>query len=70
MQVFKNWEQSFLWMDQYCISQSDRVEEETLVVKMDRVYKGAHLNIYVLASSTTDDGITGCRQHFRSFNEV
>ena len=43
MQVFQNWQQSFLWMDQYRISQSDPAEKETMIVKMDRVYKGADL---------------------------
>ena len=47
IELVKNSEQRFLWIDQYCISQSDPAEKETMIVKMDRVYKGADLIRYI-----------------------
>lgn len=51
----------FLWVDRYCINQSNHEEKHDIIQNMDRIYKGAELTIIAAVGVDPNHGIPGIR---------
>ncbi|OQV05039.1 hypothetical protein CLAIMM_09839 [Cladophialophora immunda] len=49
----------YLWVDRYCISQTDLVEKATQIKKMDPIYSSASFTIFAAAGDGADHGLPG-----------
>jgi hypothetical protein len=49
----------YLWVDRYCIDQTDAAEKHQLVNSMDMIYKGAELTIVAAAGNDPSYGLPG-----------
>ena len=54
----------FLWVDAYCIEQSDPSEREHMINNMHRIYENAYLTICAISSSTSESGLAGVSHFF------
>ncbi|KAE9365247.1 HET-domain-containing protein [Stipitochalara longipes BDJ] len=49
----------YLWVDRYCIDQTDHDSKDLQIQNMDRIYEGAHLTIIASAGSNSAFGLPG-----------
>ncbi|KAI1659870.1 HET-domain-containing protein [Daldinia decipiens] len=49
----------YLWVDRYCIDQSQSIEKHAEIQRMGRIYNGASLTIMAAAGSDPDHGLPG-----------
>lgn len=49
----------YLWVDRYCIDQSDSSEKHDQISRMDTIYASAHLTIIAAAGDNPDIGLPG-----------
>ena len=49
----------YLWLDRYCIPQSNGKERDSNIRQMDLIYSGAHLTIVAAAGQDPDFGLPG-----------
>ncbi|KAH3954276.1 hypothetical protein HBI25_016180 [Parastagonospora nodorum] len=51
----------FLWVDRYCIDQTNRQQKHTIIRNMDKIYSGANLTIISAAGEDPHHGLPGVR---------
>lgn len=61
MFVAANLDVPFLWVDRYCIDQSNVQEKHTIIQNMDLIYKGGDLTIIASYGSDPHHGLPGVR---------
>jgi hypothetical protein len=49
----------YLWIDRYCIGQSDAEQKHRMINNMDSIYQGAEVTIIAAAGSGPDHGLPG-----------
>jgi len=49
----------YLWVDKYCIDQSNTDEKHSLIRQMDKIYRGAELTIVATAGQDAELGLPG-----------
>ena len=49
----------YLWVDKYCIDQSNANEKHSLIRQMDKIYRGAELTIIATAGQDAELGLPG-----------
>ena len=60
----------YLWVDEYCINQSDHNHRNDQIMKMDRIYHGADLTIVAAAGDNKMYGLPGVGSTERKQREV
>lgn len=60
----------YLWVDEYCINQSDHNHRNDQIMKMDRIYHGADLTIVAAAGDNKRYGLPGVGSTKRKEREV
>jgi hypothetical protein len=60
----------YLWVDEYCIDQSDHNHRNDQIMKMDRIYRGADLTIVGAAGDNKMYGLPGVGSTKRKGREV
>jgi hypothetical protein len=55
----------YLWVDQYCIDQTDEVAKSRQIRHMDRVYEGAYATIVAGAGPDAEFGLPGVTERPR-----
>jgi hypothetical protein len=56
----------YLWIDRYCIDQSDDLSKDTQIGQMDLIYAHAQLTIIAEAGEDPKNGLPGVRVTMRS----
>lgn len=59
MTVTQNIGLRYLWVDRYCISQTNAAEKHDQIAKMDQIYAGAEVTIAAAAGEGPDYGLPG-----------
>lgn len=49
----------YLWVDRYCIDQTNPIEKHHIISNMDEIYQGAHLTIVASAGENPSHGLPG-----------
>ena len=57
MELVKMLGKQYLWVDQFCIDQSDDNEIKEIIPMMDRVYRGAHATFIALSGDSANAGL-------------
>jgi hypothetical protein len=60
----------YLWVDEYCIDQSDDTHRDDQIKKMDQIYRGADLTIVAAAGGNKTYGLPGVGSTKRKDREV
>ena len=66
MAVTKKFNKKYLWVDRYCINQSDEVEVVSQVSQMDLIYTNAYLCIIAAAGDGPNHGLPGVNGTLRT----
>ncbi|KAF1362736.1 HET-domain-containing protein, partial [Lizonia empirigonia] len=57
----------FLWVDRYCIDQTDSHQKHQQISQMGAIYAAAHFTIVAAAGNGPDHGLPGTPSHIRRF---
>ncbi|KAH7078130.1 heterokaryon incompatibility protein-domain-containing protein [Paraphoma chrysanthemicola] len=60
----------YLWVDQYCVDQTDDAHKETQIRHMDQIYKGAEVTIVAASGDSKHYGLPGVSSSRNPFEEV
>jgi hypothetical protein len=60
----------YLWVDRYCIDQSDQDDKHQQIQQMDLIYSGAELTIIAAAGDSPDYGLPGVNGTRRAKQEI
>ena len=69
-------DEKYLWVDIYCVDQSNATRKQEQIQHMDTIFEGAFLTIVAIGSATSISGISGIsrltpeRQYFASLSRV
>lgn len=58
----------YLWVDRYCIDQSDHAQKHSIIQQMGKVYNGASVTFIAAAGSNPQHGLPGVRTRGRSLH--
>jgi hypothetical protein len=65
IQVVRNLNLQYLWIDRYCILQNDALDKHNQIAKMDLIFKRSQLTIIAAAGSSPDHGLPGIGKSLR-----
>lgn len=63
--VTENLGYNHLWVDRYCISESNEKEKHNQIKQMDRIYEGAEVTLVAAAGSDPNYGLPGVSKRLR-----
>ncbi|EXJ57817.1 uncharacterized protein A1O5_12375 [Cladophialophora psammophila CBS 110553] len=63
IELTREFDETYLWVDSFCIRQDDAHERASEIAQMNNVYASALMTIVALASDNADSGLDGVRRY-------